>query len=104
MNNDNPDSVARRASQKMVEQKFSKQEFQAMLQLMLDEGLKAGKSMVDVRAADLHARVGGYPGRGHSMPTCCSTMREAMKSGDTVLADPPKGAGPILQIRYCMPR
>lgn len=84
--------------------KFSKQDFKLVLDTMLSEASIAGENVVDIRAGNLHARVGGYPGRGHSMPTCCSAMRDAVKAGDTVLNEPLKGQGVSLHIRYCLPR
>ncbi|MCX6064101.1 MAG: HNH endonuclease [Caldiserica bacterium] len=59
---------------------------------------------VDVTSGDLHRRVGGYPGRNHAMPVCCSVMRQAMQSGDVIIAEPPKGNGATLTIRYRLPR
>ena len=84
--------------------KFSKQDFKVVLDAMLSEATSAGETMVEIRAGNLHARVGGYPGRGHSMPTCCSAMRDTVKPGDTVLMEPLKGQGVSLHIRYCLPR
>lgn len=81
-----------------------KSDFKSMLEVLFAEGIHGGASAVTVRAADLHARVGGYPGRGHAMPTCCTAMREAMLVGDVVLTDVARGAGPALQIRYGLPR
>lgn len=77
-----------------------------MLRLVIREAMDAGKTSVDVRAADLHARVGGYPGRGHAIPSCCTCMREAMQESDTIVSAPqsPSGAGPGLLIRYRLPR
>jgi hypothetical protein len=59
---------------------------------------------VDVTSGDLHRRVGGYPGPNHAMPNCCSVMRQAMQSGDVIVAEPPKGNGATLTIRYRLPR
>lgn len=59
-----------------------------------------GASTVDIRAGDLHRVVGGYPGNAHRMPVCCSVMRQEMRAGDRVLAQPPKGAGASLTISY----
>lgn len=77
-----------------------------MLRQVIKEAMDAGKDSVDVRAADLHSRVGGYPGRGHAMPSCCTSMRDMMEEGDTVLSAPHtgSGSGPGLLIRYRLPR
>ena len=85
-------------------QRFSRQDFKDMLTTVLEEAVRAGATHCDVRAADLHARVGGYPGRGHSLPTCCSAMRDMMKEGDEVLIEPARGHGPAFQVSYLFPR
>lgn len=85
-------------------QRYSRQDFKRMLTTVLEEAARAGATHCNVRAADLHARVGGYPGRGHSLPTCCSAMREAMKEGDKVLVEPARGQGPAFQVSYVLPR
>lgn len=59
---------------------------------------------VEVEARSLHGSVGNYPGPDHRMPTCCDVMRQAMQPGDEVLAEPPKGRGASLKIRYRLPR
>ena len=59
---------------------------------------------VDVTSGDLHRRVGGYPGPSHRMPICCSVMRQSMLGGDVIVAEPPKGNGATLTIRYRLPR
>ena len=64
----------------------------------------AGHSSVEIVSGNLHRSVGGYPGRNHRMPMCCSAMRQAMRPGDVVIASPPKGQGATLRIRYLLPR
>lgn len=102
------DLSASKSSQKSVrignEPRLSKRDFQIMLHRVLAEAVNAGETYVDVRAGNLHTRVGGYPARGHSMPTCCSAMRDEIKTGDDVLSEPPKGKGASLFIRYRLPR
>jgi len=78
--------------------------FQAELDRMLQSAQQQGFSHIDVTSGDLHRRVGGYPGRNHRMPICCSVMRGSMTSGDTVLQEPPKGKGATLIVRYKLPR
>jgi hypothetical protein len=63
-----------------------------------------GADYLDVNAGDLHREVGGYPGRDHRMPLCCAVMRAALRDGDVVLSEPPRGAGSSLLIRYRLPR
>ena len=79
-------------------------DFRNALSVMLQEAAAAGKPSLAVRAADLHARVGGYPGRGHSMPTCCSAMRDEMQPRDVILHEPAGGTGAALHVQYCLPR
>lgn len=63
-----------------------------------------GAKMLDLTSRDLHIDVGDYPGRNHAMPSCCATMRAAMRPGDEVLEQPPSGKGATLKIRYRLPR
>lgn len=58
---------------------------------------------IDISSGELHLLVGGYPGPNHSMPTCCSVMRSVMTERDEILAQPPKGNGASLLIRYYLP-
>lgn len=62
----------------------------------------ANTEFVDVKSGDLHRVVGGYPGSNHRMPTCCTTMKRAMRGNDKILSMPPKGHGATLLIRYFM--
>lgn len=82
----------------------SKQDFQ----LGLDETFRTAKQLglweISVKAGELHRRVGGYPSKDHRMPICCQVMREAMQTGDEIIAAPPKGDGATLVIRYRLPR
>lgn len=64
----------------------------------------AGKTAVEIVSGDVHRTLGGYPGRNHLMPLCCEVMRAEMRGADEVLAEPPRGQGASLRIRYCLPR
>ena len=70
--------------------------------------LKAAETTVEkairVTSAELHINVGGYPGPNHRMPACCSAMRQAMRVGDKIIAEPPKGVGASLTSEYVLPR
>lgn len=79
------------------------QDFEGELRRQLGKARESGKSYVDVNSGELHRDVGGYPGKDHSMPTCCNVMVRLMKSGDEVLTQPPKGRGATLTIRYKLP-
>jgi len=82
----------------------TRKDFQSALEEVFREYESEGKAWVDVEARDLHRRVGGYPGPGHTMPTCCRVMRQNMQRGDEILHEPPKGKGASLRIRYKLPR
>lgn len=81
-----------------------KVDFDIELQRQLAAATSAGAKMLDISAKELHIAVGGYPGSGHAMPSCCSAMRSEQRSTDEVLAQPPKGKGASLKIRYFLPR
>ena len=55
---------------------------------------------VDIISGDIHRQVGGYPGRNHSIPTCCDVMYAAMNGDDEVLYAPPKKRGATVKVRY----
>ena len=76
------------------------QNFQIELNNIFASAKQQGKLYVDVRAGDLHRKVGGYPGRNHRMPLCCEVMKRNMKPGDRILQQPPSGQGANLVIRY----
>ena len=80
------------------------EDFERELQKQLAQAQVSNKQYVDVNSGELHRDVGGYPGKDHRMPTCCDTMIAAMKIGDEVLTQPPKGRGATLTIRYKLPR
>jgi len=80
-------------------------DFQTELSNIIQAAEKSGAPYVDVKAGDLHRRVGDYPDpRKHRMPICCNVMRQNMKPNDTIRYAPPKGDGPRLEIRYRFPR
>ncbi len=79
-------------------------DFRAALNEIFALAEEEGHSFVDLKAGDLHRKVGGYPGHNHRMPVCCDVMRNAMAVGDTILYAPPKGKGATLEIRYRLPR
>ena len=79
-------------------------DFRAALSTILGKASREGAAFVEVKSGDLHRIVGGYPGTDHRMPICCSVMRSAIKAGDRVVAEPPKGNGATLVLRYQLPR
>ena len=63
-----------------------------------------GATQLEVNSGQLHRRVGGYPGGGHSMPVCCEAMYEICRPGDQIISQPLKKKGASLTIRYALPR
>jgi hypothetical protein len=80
------------------------EEFRSALRKIFGEAEGENKDVIVVRAGDLHKTVGGYPGRTHRMPVCCSAMRSVMDSGDRIVQQPPQGNGANLYIEYRLPR
>ncbi|MBI4524721.1 MAG: hypothetical protein HY695_13030 [Deltaproteobacteria bacterium] len=76
------------------------EDFKRELEMILGSSGQEGKRYVDVKAGDLHRRVGGYPGPNNRMPVCCQVMKGRMQKGDEVLDQPPSGQGASLTIRY----
>ena len=65
------------------------QDFQRAIDNIFLLAQKSAQPYIDINSGDLHRKVGGYPGRNHRMPNCCSAMRQSMKSGDKILNAPP---------------
>jgi len=78
--------------------------FRARLDKLLSAASKLGFVAVEVNAGKLHRMVGGYPGPSHSMPICCYVMRQRMTAADIIVAQPPRGNGASLTVRYRLPR
>jgi len=83
---------------------FITKQFHTALTKALAVAEREGFSAVEVRAADLHKKLGGYTGTDHRMPVCCEVMRQAMKPRDKVVDSPRSGQGAGLTIRYRLPR
>lgn len=79
-------------------------DFESALRSELASAQRAGMKSVRIRSGDLHRQVGGYPGRSHRMPVCCSAMKALMLPGDRIIASPPRGAGASLVVEYQLPR
>lgn len=75
-------------------------DFQAQLKQIFQEAENENRKTIRVNSGELHRLVGDYPGRNHRMPICCSVMKIAMKSGDRIISEPPKGQGASLTIEY----
>ena len=89
----------------MVDNVPEKADFEKALNTWFLEAEKEENPFIDIRADDLHARVGEYPGPFHRMATCCEVMYEHYRpSVDRILQFPPKGKGASMEIRYHLPR
>lgn len=101
---DEPDEGATIPQAPPPESKPQTTDFVKALSAMLADASQAGVPYLDIKAADLHKAVGGYPGSDHRMVACCNAMRKLMRSIDQVLYKPPKDNGANLEIRYFFPR
>jgi 5-methylcytosine-specific restriction protein A len=81
-------------------------DFNAKLDEIFTAATNLNLSYIGVNSGQLHRMVGGYPGPDHSMPTCCTCMRNKMDThaGDREVSAPPKGDGASLLIHYVIPR
>jgi hypothetical protein len=82
----------------------SVQDFRMALKAQLYRAQKRGLPHIDIKAGELHRRLGGCPARSHQMPSCCEAMYAEKKTGDMIIARPPEGKGASLTIRYKLPR
>lgn len=82
----------------------TQKEFREELRRTFWEAELGGQTRVEVKAGDLHRRIGGYPGRNHRMPICCGVMRAEMQAGDKIVQSPPSGNGARFVVRYLLPR
>ena len=82
-----------------------KADFEKALNAWFREAEQEENPFVDIRADELHARVGDYPGPFHRMATCCEVMYENYHPAvDKIMQFPPKGKGASMEIRYALPR
>jgi hypothetical protein len=79
-------------------------EFRSRLESISRAATAEGQKCLDVNAGELHRAVGGYPGKNHRMPVCCSVMKQEIGPKDTILREPPSGHGASLTVRYMLPR
>ena len=82
----------------------TKDDFREELRARLRRATARGAKEIVINAGELHRALGGYPGQGHQMPSCCDAMHEAQRGTDEELASPPSGRGASLTIRYGLPR
>jgi 5-methylcytosine-specific restriction protein A len=83
----------------------TKDSFEKVLKALFQQASSRSETSITIRAGDLHALVGGYPGtNNHRMPVCCSVMRSLMTVGDEIVKEPPKKDGANVFIKYLTPR
>lgn len=80
------------------------EDFRRALTELLKSAEQPGVVGVNVRAGNLHKRVGGYPQTNNRMAICCGVMREFMLPGDEIVQEPPSRDGASVTIRYRLPR
>ncbi len=65
-------------------------DFRDELYRIMYEAVRQGSKYVDVNAGEVQSGLGGYPGRDHRVPVCCTVMKAAMATAyDMVLQEPP---------------
>jgi hypothetical protein len=79
--------------------------FEKEIRARLAKAKKQSSAHLEVNAGELHRTLGGYPGVGHHMPSCCQVMKRLMQTPpDVIVQSPPKGRGASLTVRYYLPR
>lgn len=82
----------------------TKDDFRRELCRHLQEASECGASALTISSGALHRALGGYPGIHHQMATCCDAMNEEIREGDQMISAPGSSRGPLLLIRYQLPR
>ena len=82
------------------------EDFRRELFQIMANAQESGRESIEISARELHARVGTPRGRNHRMANCCRVMKAQLAPdyGDVIVNEPPSGQGPILAIRYRLPR
>lgn len=78
----------------------TKKDFSNKLEELKSFSKQNSEPYLTVTSGELHKIVGGYDTTNHRMASCCDAMYDAMKSGDEIIAAPPKGKGARLTIKY----
>lgn len=80
----------------------TKEDFEKSIRLKFERAIEEGKDYIEIVSGDIHRELGGYPGKNHRMPCCCTVMYSVMKNDDIVIEAPKKGKGATLKIRYML--
>ncbi len=83
---------------------LTKDDFRRERDRRLAEATARRAPYLDLNAGELHRALGDYPGENHRMPVCCDALYEEQRLGDVTLAQPQKGKGASLTIRFKLPR
>lgn len=83
---------------------ITSEQFKAALNEKFQQATRSGLNHVTLKSGTIHRELGYYPGKNHSMPSCCTVMKKAMRHGDVIIHQPPKGNGASVEIKYCLPR
>lgn len=78
----------------------SEHAFLEELEDWINYGVSMKRAYVDICAADIHKRLGGYPGNRHRLSVCCRVMKERMKEGDEIISQSKRGGGANFIVRY----
>jgi hypothetical protein len=86
----------------------SAEEFEAEIRAQIQRAVRQHRPHLEINAGELHRAVGGYPtkdGEHHSMPTCCTAMREELKRGNAeIVFETASGNAAAFTVRYNLPR
>lgn len=83
----------------------TREQFSQEIQKQFHEAELRGVPSITLSAGMIHRVLGGYPGLGHQMPSCCDAMyAECDATRDHVVERPKNGRGASLTIRYALPR
>ena len=80
----------------------STEDFEQIINIILRTSQAYNNEFKLLCAKDLHTFVGGYPGKNHRIPNCCSATRNLMLAGDEKTETENNGAN--FTIRYKLPR
>lgn len=74
--------------------------FKEELEGMLTSARENGLDCLEVKAGNLHRRVGGYPSGKQQMRLCCQVMFQEMTERDEVYYAPTIGMGATMRVKY----
>lgn len=75
-------------------------EFRDEIYKKIEKAKEMGLHSIVINSGELHRNMGGYPGKGHSMPSCCDAMRSIEEYEIVEISSPPKGKGATLTLEY----